>query len=86
MPLQRIHFSVKRRNLFRAIIIGEQLETKPLQHRRALLWSTLFRIEGNNAPRNQIGSRKQAIGNIRSTRFLPRQSCQRKYANEPRKN
>src|ERR1035441_170134 len=61
MPLQRVHFRIERRDMFRAVIISERFEAKFSQHRRPILRSALLPIKGHDAPRHQVAPPEQII-------------------------
>ena len=61
MALERLHFGIERRDVLGAVIVGEQLEPQPLEHRRPLLRPALLGVERHDAPGDEVRPGKEVI-------------------------
>ena len=51
-----------------AVVVGEPVQAEPLEHLRALLRAALFRIEGDDAPSDEIRGREDIGVRLRGAR------------------
>ena len=61
VTLQRVHFRVEGGDVLGAIVVGEAVDAEALQHGGAFLRPALLRVEGHDAPRDEIAFREEEI-------------------------
>ena len=59
MPLQSFDLGIEGRDMFGSIVIGKLGKAQLFQHRCSFFGASFLRVEGNNAPGDQILTFKQ---------------------------